>query len=68
MNENNKTTQFIIRFVVVTLLNIIIKWGDESFAVFSGFNLRSISFSLFFIAYWLFIWYVELNLPIGRQL
>ena len=48
---------FVIRLVIVYLVNLMIKGFDYSFGHFFDFTFRGILFSTSFILFWLLIWY-----------
>ena len=57
---NHKTIKtFLIRLLVVYLIHLIFKIGDQSINVFSDFTLRGFVFSTYFIIYGLLVWYVS---------
>ena len=57
---NHKTIKtFLIRLLVVYLIHLIFKIGDQSINVFSEFTLRGFVFSTYFIIYGLLVWYVS---------
>ena len=57
---NHKTIKtFFIRLLVVYLIHLIFKIGDQSINVFSDFTLRGFVFSTYFIIYGLIVWYVS---------
>jgi two-component system, LytTR family, sensor kinase len=56
--DNLKLNKFLTRFFIVFFVNFIVVAGDHSMDIL-GFNFREISFSFYFITYWLIIWYVS---------
>lgn len=56
--NHQKRNKFLLRFFIIFILHYLVKIGDESFNVFSGFTLRGFVFSAWFTGYWLCIWYI----------
>ncbi len=53
-----KINKFLLRFSFIFIIHFVIKIGDETFSVLPGVTFRGTVFSVFFIGFWLFIWYL----------
>ena len=64
MKKNNPG--FLLRLAVVIIFHLLFKQGDQSFSGAFEPGLRSLTFSLFFISYWMLFW--ELSRLIFRRM
>lgn len=55
---NSKSRTFFIRFLIIYLWHLMIKWGDETFYDFFDFTTRGILWSVFVISLWMFAMYL----------
>ena len=51
-----KPKKFLIRLLIVFVVNVIIIFGDYSLTFFDN-SARTLFFSLYFVSYWMLIWY-----------
>lgn len=53
---NKKTQSFFLRLSVIIIFHLLFKQGDQTFSGAFEPSLRSLVFSVYFIAYWMLFW------------
>lgn len=56
--HKNKYKLFLIRLLLIYILHLVIKWGDETFHDFGEFTTRGIFFSVYIISLWMLALYI----------